>query len=58
MAMTTSQYYDYRELIQDTVSYGTEEALRNIYRRIIAETGDYENLRRLDDMYNRRWRIL
>ena len=58
MAMTTAQYNHYRDMIVYAQDYGTEDSLRELYKLILAETGDYENLRRLDSMYNHRWSIL
>ncbi|MBR1781102.1 MAG: hypothetical protein IJ751_06870 [Oscillospiraceae bacterium] len=58
MSIPSSDYYEYRERIEDIVKYGTKEALERLYREIRAKYGDDEDLHRLDSMYNHKWRIL
>ena len=58
MSIPTSEYYEYRDLIQRIVDHGTKEALEDLYKEIRAKYGMDEDLKRLDSMYNDRWRIL
>ena len=53
------EYYKYREMIQTICDHGDKEALERLYREIQALYGrDCEDLRTLDEFYNRKWRIL
>ena len=58
MSMSDSQYNKYAKEIDYIVDYGTKEGLQELYRRILAETGDQDNLQRLDSLHNSKWRIL
>ena len=58
MSMSDSEYNKYAKEIDFIVDHGTKEGLEALYRRILAETGDMDNLKRLDSMHNSRWCIL
>ncbi len=58
MSIPSSDYYEYREMIQRICDHGTKEALEDLYREIRAKYGRDEDLVRLDSMYNHKWRIL
>lgn len=55
--MTDSQYNDYAERVKEIISAGTKEGLISYYRYIIAQTGDWESVRRIDRYNNDRWNI-
>ena len=57
MGMRNSQYNAYIRQIEYIVDHGTKEGLTALYQKILAETGDRENLKRLDSLHNHRWRI-
>lgn len=58
MSMSDSQYNEYAREIDYIVDHGTEDGLKGLYNRILAETGDMDNLKRLDSLHNPKWRIL
>ena len=58
MSMSDSQYNEYAKEIDYIVDHGTKEGLEGLYNRILAETGDMDNLKRLDSLHNSKWRIL
>ena len=58
MSIPTKDYNEYREMIQRICDHGTKEALEDLYKEIQARYGRDEDLKRLDSMYNDRWRIL
>ena len=57
MSMSDSQYNKYLEEMKNILRYGTKDDLEAFYRKIMAETGDRENLERLDHLHNDRWSI-
>ena len=57
MSMSSSQYNAYIKEIEFIVDYGTKEGLVALYPRILAETGDRDNLKRLDSLHNHKWRM-
>ena len=58
-SIPTNEYYKYREMIQIICDRGDKEALERLYREIQALYGrDCDDLRRLDSLYNSKWRIL
>lgn len=57
MAMTNSQYNEYKDMILDIVYHGTKEELENLYTLILVRTGDRDSLVDLDRFYNSKWTI-
>ena len=55
MSMSSAQYNAYIKQIEMIVAQGTKEQLQALYAKIIAETGDWDNLHRLDSLHNRKW---
>ena len=58
MSIPTSEYNEYREMIQRIVDRGTKEALIDLYKEIRAKYGMDDDLKRLDSLYNHKWTIL
>ena len=58
MGMSSSAYNEYAKRIDNIVSRGTKAQLEALYKEIIAETGDMDNLKRLDSLHNSKWSIL
>lgn len=55
MSMTGARYNAFIKQIEAITAHGTKEQLQTLYAQIFAQTGDRENLRRLDSLHNRRW---
>ena len=57
MAMSSKQYNEFIHQIEYIINHGTKEGLEELYKRILAETGDRDNLKRLDSLHNSKWTI-
>ncbi len=57
MSMSDSQYNEYLARMREIVNYGTKEGLIDFYRMMLSQTGDRENVRRMDSLNNSRWYI-
>ena len=52
------EYDQYKQAILFITKNGKKEELQKLYGLIILKYGDCDDLRMLDDLYNKKWRIL